>query len=149
MLRMRVRDGTEQSSPVSSFIKHPKYNADAAGYPNDIAVLRLQTSMDTSRPAVGTISLASGGKDYAGQTATISGWGLSAGGSTLNYLQKANMTVLTNSDCSSRWSGISGTSINDGHICIDASGRSACSADGGGPLVYNGTLVGIMSWNNF
>ncbi|XP_067674529.1 chymotrypsin-like serine proteinase [Haliotis asinina] len=121
-------DGTEQESSVSSYTNHPNYNGNAAGYPNDIAVLRLQTFMDTSSSAV---TLASGGSDYAGQTATISGWGrLCGGGSTPNYLQKVDMTVLTNSVCSSRWSGISGATINSGHICMEASGKSACSVKG-------------------
>ncbi|XP_067676542.1 chymotrypsin-like serine proteinase [Haliotis asinina] len=147
MLRMNNVDGTEQESSVSSYTNHPNYNGNAAGYPNDIAVLRLQTSMDTSSSAVGTISLASGGSDYAGQTATITGWGrLSGGGSTPYYLQKVDMTVLTNSVCSSRWSGISGATINSGHICIEASGKSACSGDSGGPMVVSNTLTGITSW---
>ncbi|XP_071114885.1 chymotrypsin-like serine proteinase [Haliotis cracherodii] len=147
MLRMNNVDGTEQYSSVTSYTNHPNYNGNAAGYPNDIAVLRLTSSMDTSSSAVGTVSLASGSYDYAGQTCTISGWGrLSGGGSTPNNLQKVDMTVLTNNDCSSRWSGISGATINTGHICIFESGRSACSGDSGGPLVCGNTLTGITSW---
>ncbi|XP_071115166.1 chymotrypsin-like serine proteinase [Haliotis cracherodii] len=146
MLRMNNVDGTEQYSSVTSYTNHPNYNGNAAGYPNDIAVLRLTSSMDTSSSAVGTVSLASGSNDYAGQTCTISGWGRLSGGSTPNNLQKVDMTVLTNNECSSRWSGISGATVNSGHICIFESGRSACSGDSGGPLVCGNTLTGITSW---
>ncbi|XP_048236587.1 chymotrypsin-like serine proteinase [Haliotis rufescens] len=136
ILRMNDNDGTEQYSSVTSYTNHPDYNGNAGGYPNDIAVLRLSTSMDTNSSAVSTVNLASGSNDYAGQTCTISGWGrLSGGGSTPNVLQKVDMTVLTNTDCSNRWSSISGATVN-----------SLNHGDSGGPLVCGNTLTGITSW---
>ncbi|XP_071114886.1 chymotrypsin-like serine proteinase [Haliotis cracherodii] len=148
MFRMNNVDGTEQYSSVTSYTNHPNYNGNAADYPNDIAVLRLTSSMDTSSSAVGTVSLASGSNDYSGQTCTISGWGRLIHlpcFCTPNYPQKVDMTVLTNNDSSSRWSGISGATVNSGHICIFESGRSACSGDSGGPLVCGNTLTGGIS----
>ncbi|XP_046580112.1 LOW QUALITY PROTEIN: chymotrypsin-like serine proteinase [Haliotis rubra] len=146
MLRMNNVDGTEQYSSVTSYTNHPSYNGNAAGYPNDIAVLRLQTSMDTSSAAVGTsvwllvqrLFRTNSHDQRMGKT--LWRW------KHPNNLQKVDMTVLTNSDCSSRWSGISGATVNSGHICIFASGKSACSGDSGGPMVVGNTLTGITSW---
>nr|P35003.1 RecName: Full=Chymotrypsin-like serine proteinase; Flags: Precursor [Haliotis rufescens]CAA50572.1 unnamed protein product [Haliotis rufescens] len=146
MLRMNNVDGTEQYSSVTSYTNHPNYNGNAAGYPNDIAVLRLTSSMDTSSSAVGPsvwllverLCRTNMYDQRMGKTQWR--W------QHPNNLQKVDMTVLTNSDCSSRWSGISGATVNSGHICIFESGRSACSGDSGGPLVCGNTLTGITSW---
>ncbi|XP_071100833.1 chymotrypsin-like serine proteinase [Haliotis cracherodii] len=146
MHRVNIIDGTEQYSSVTSYTNHPQYDGNAAGFPNDIAVIRLETPMDTSSPAVSTITLASGSNDFAGSRCTISGWGVLPDGSTPDILQKVTMTTITNSDCASRWSGASGAAINSGHICIFESGKASCSRDSGGPMVCNGQLAGITSW---
>jgi hypothetical protein len=49
------------------------------------------------------------------------------GGSSPDRLQDVQMTVIGNSECYTRWSSVSGATINDGHICIYQSGKSACS----------------------
>ncbi|KAK6166001.1 hypothetical protein SNE40_022799 [Patella caerulea] len=145
--RLNNVDGTEQTIYISSIVNHPNYNGNAAGYPNDISVLRLSSNANTGSSAVSIIGLAPSGSSFAGQTCTISGWGRTSGTSSLpNILQHVAMGKISNSDCSSRWSGISGATINSGHICVYQSGRSACNGDSGGPMICNNMLAGVTSW---
>ncbi|KAK3083387.1 hypothetical protein FSP39_021367, partial [Pinctada imbricata] len=125
-------------------LQHPNYGSGAGAYPNDIALLRLSSSVSTSSNSIGIISLASGNGDYAGQTCTITGWGRTSSGSP-NTLQKVDMKVMTNSACKNTW----GSNIISSHVCIENSGASACSGDSGGPLVCGGTLVGATSWGHY
>jgi len=120
--------------------RHPNYNGNANGYPNDVAVLGFSSIATNAN--INYITLASSG-DFAGASCVISGWGLTqAGGSVPTILQQATFTVLTNAACSNTW----GTSINAGHICISAPSASACNGDSGGPLVCSSQLAGATSW---
>ncbi|XP_050418366.1 chymotrypsin-like serine proteinase [Patella vulgata] len=145
--RLNNIDGTEQTIYISSIVNHPNYNGNAAGYPNDISVMRLSSNANTGSSAVSTIGLAPSGSSFVGQTCTISGWGRTSGTSSLpNILQYVGMGKISNSECSTRWAGISGATINTGHICVFQSGRSACNGDSGGPMICNGMLAGVTSW---
>jgi secreted trypsin-like serine protease len=122
--------------------RHPNYNGNGNGYPNDIAVLGFSSIATNAN--VGFISLAtSSDGTYAGVSCVISGWGLTvAGGSPPIILQQGTMTVMTNTACANTW----GTAINSGHICITAPSVSSCNGDSGGPLVCSGKLAGATSW---
>ena len=88
---------------VSSILKHPDYN-DTLPVDYDIAILTL-TKQITFSPTVAPICLpASVQADFAGEGATVTGWG-----STLAYgisasfpttLQEVDMQVMENSQCS-------------------------------------------------
>ena len=88
---------------VSSILKHPDYN-DTLPVDYDIAILTL-TKQITFSPTVAPICLpASVQADFAGEEATVTGWG-----STLAYgisasfpttLQEVDMKVMENSQCS-------------------------------------------------
>ena len=88
---------------VSSILKHPDYN-DTLPVDYDIAILTL-TKQITFSPTVAPICLpASVQADFAGEGATVTGWG-----STLAYgisasfpttLQEVDMKVMENSQCS-------------------------------------------------
>ena len=87
---------------VSSILKHPDYN-DTLPVDYDIAILTL-TKQITFSPTVAPICLpASVQADFAGEEATVTGWG-----STLAYgisasfpttLQEVDMQVMENSQC--------------------------------------------------
>ncbi|XP_046555661.1 chymotrypsin-like serine proteinase [Haliotis rubra] len=72
-------DGTEEYSSVASYVRHPDYNGNAAGFPNDITIVTLANNVNTNNSAIGTIPLADAGADFTGQDCTISGWGSLAG----------------------------------------------------------------------
>ena len=87
---------------VSSILKHPDYN-DTLPVDYDIAILTLRNQI-TFSPTVAPICLpASVQADFAGEGATVTGWG-----STLAYgisasfpttLQEVDMKVMENSQC--------------------------------------------------
>jgi secreted trypsin-like serine protease len=125
-----------------SFIRHPSYDENANGYPNDVSVLTF--SAVTTNSNLQPISMAtSSSGNFAGVSCVITGWGKTSSSSSLPYyLQQGSMTVMTNTACQSTW----GSSINAGHICVTSSTVSACNGDSGGPLVCSGVLAGATSW---
>jgi secreted trypsin-like serine protease len=122
--------------------RHPGYDGNAAGYPNDVAVIGFVAVSYNSNVAAIALATSSAGS-FAGQTCTITGWGQTGPIGIPEILQQAQLTVLTNADCINTWGAVR---INDGHICIQAAGRSACSGDSGGPLECGNTLAGATSW---
>lgn len=60
----------------------------------------------------------------------VAGPYVTGGGSLPNYLQKVNITKITNNRCSQLWQSVTGASIFDSHICFfDEVGqdKSACN----------------------
>ncbi|XP_061175620.1 elastase-1-like [Saccostrea echinata] len=144
--------GSEQTINIAEIIMHEQYNGGGSGIPNDIALLRLQDSADTSRPEIGIVALpSSSNQEFSTRdTCFISGWGkTSANGGVADVLQHVQINVLTNSDCSWRWLF---QSILSTHICVGGGSESACNGDSGGPLVCqkNGqwVLAGVTSWGS-
>ncbi|XP_076107524.1 chymotrypsin-like serine proteinase [Mytilus galloprovincialis] len=153
---LRIAAGTTELSDtsrtvrtLSRIIMHPSYSGSAAGYPNDIALLELSQalSLGGNMAAIAVPST----QDFTGSRCFLSGWGrLSGSGSSPNVLQDVEMTVISNSECTTRWASVNGATINSGHICIHETGKSACSGDSGGPMTcYSGNtpyLAGATSW---
>merc|ERR1712170_58839 len=148
----RIRAGSSTRSSggqlryLSSRTNHPSYCGSCGGFPHDISVITVSQSF-TFGSSVATIGLAT--SDYTGQTCTITGWGRTSSSNSLpTSLQGVNIGVISNSDCSSRMSSVSGATINSGHICIYDSGRrrGSCNGDSGGPLKCGSLLAGITSW---
>ncbi|CAC5399727.1 Chymotrypsin-like serine proteinase,Trypsin delta [Mytilus coruscus] len=138
---------------LSSFTMHPDYDGFGDGFPNDIAVLELESALPFSS-SIAKIEMADDEGDFAGDKCMITGWGLTNDEPGLpDVLQEVTMTVLSNTDCTDRWSTVTGADINGGHICIgndQDSGKSACNGDSGGPMQceLQGTtyLAGATSW---
>ncbi|XP_011413121.1 fibrinolytic enzyme, isozyme C [Magallana gigas] len=141
---------TSQALAVNRIIMHPDYNGNGAGFPNDIALLELSGEVTSNRAEI--IGLARGTSSFIGNPdCWITGWGkTSANSGTAEVLMEAQMDVIDNGNCADQWRAVSGASIFDTHICIEAEGRSACNGDSGGPLVCkdNGAyvLAGATSW---
>merc|ERR1711902_356426 len=87
-------------------------------------------------------------QDFAGQEATVSGWGtLSSGGNQPTVLNEVDVTVTSNADCDSAYDG----GITSNMICAADPGKDSCQGDSGGPMVVEETsgrfsLVGVVSW---
>ncbi|OWF43505.1 fibrinolytic enzyme, isozyme C-like [Mizuhopecten yessoensis] len=141
-----------QTVPVSRIIMHPQYDNSGAGFPNDIAVLRLSRSVSTADKTAQIVQLPGENMSFLDNPdCWITGWGKTdANSGTAEVLMEARMEVISNGDCEQSWSQVSGASIYDTHICIEAQGKSACSGDSGGPLVcrVDGkyALAGATSW---
>ncbi|MCZ0983311.1 serine protease [Streptomyces diastatochromogenes] len=131
---------------VQEAIRHQDYNGNAAGMPNDIALLKLSTPIAYT-PLVQPIALPDP-PAYPGGTATLTGWGdINGSGTDTNTLQQATATLLTVAECQTRWPV---QNINAKHLCTydKATGVSACQGDSGGPLAQNGRVIGIVSWGH-
>ena len=79
---------------------------DSTTWKNDFSILTLAepvTFTDTVSPACLPSDVT---QDYAGQVATVIGWGIKEDGSRPAVLQKANVPVISNEDCRNGWSHI-------------------------------------------
>ncbi|XP_045514941.1 transmembrane protease serine 9-like [Pieris brassicae] len=122
---------------------------------NDITLLRLNKPVDYSyaiRP-VCIPPMESKTKTYAGEMATVAGWG--AMGETGNWscsLLEAQIPVLSEQEC---WStSYNKSKIRDVMLCAGfpaTAHKDACTGDSGGPLIaenheHTYDLIGIVSW---
>ncbi|XP_060064685.1 elastase-1-like [Ylistrum balloti] len=145
--------GYEQKIQISQIIKHGSYDGSAAGYPNDIAILRLASSAELNE-LVQLVPMASKGDGFAGNNdCWLTGWGkTSASSSVAPKLMEVNIDVISNTQCSLRWFLVSGASIFNTHICLFETNKASCNGDSGGPLVcrVNGQfiLAGVTSWGS-
>ncbi|XP_067648708.1 chymotrypsin-like serine proteinase [Haliotis asinina] len=143
-------DGTEEYFSVASYVRHPDYDGNAAGFPNDITIVTLANDANTTSSAIGTIPLADAGASFTGQDCTLSGWGSIAGSVALQDTPShATFPAISNAACTSLWAPVPGVVILPSHVCmVGTAGQSACHYDNGGPMVCNGVLVGLISWGD-
>ncbi|MGW9022838.1 trypsin-like serine protease [Streptomyces sp. NPDC055722] len=132
---------------------HQHYNPDTVQ--NDIAVLTLDRPLEQR-----WLQLAASNDSTlyrAGTSATVYGWGLTAGGgSDLSAnLRKATLPLVADSTCNSAMNSVLGADyFREGSmICAgtpatgtDEGTKSTCNGHSGGPLVVGGKIVGIVSW---
>lgn len=61
------------------------------------------------------------------------------------FLQKVDLEIFDDDECSSRH----GIQMHPSNICagVPEGGKGQCSGDSGGPLIFNNTQVGIVSWS--
>lgn len=142
---LTVDEGTEQIVGVSEAFIYP-YLAHGGLY-NDTALLRLNSSLQFNGN-VSAIALPEyNSTPEAGSNATMVGWGSTSNSSQPSFprrLQWAVAPVISLEDCIPLASGVPGVN----HLCTaDLPAVSICTRDGGGPLVQEGVVVGIASWN--
>lgn len=85
-----------------------------------------------------------------GSIATVTGWGFThEGGNLATQLQKLDVPVIDQSSCESFYK-VENDVITERMFCAGfAEGmKDSCQADSGGPLVYNGKQIGIVSWGH-
>lgn len=132
---------------MSSIKVNPSY---AAGtYNNDVAIMKLATSIPTSS-TISYAKLASSGSDPAAGTGlTVAGWGTtSSGGQSLPVnLLKVDVPVISRSTCNSNYG--SGR-VTTAMFCAGLSqgGKDSCQGDSGGPIINTSSRVqlGVVSW---
>lgn len=86
--------------------------------------------------------------------AIVTGWGLSDTGSdsTLiipDILQKLTVPIIPHSQCLALLASIGSSSLLlPENLCTGplTGGQSVCSADSGGPLIQDNTVIGVVSW---
>lgn len=127
-----------QRKQISQIIRHPEYNDNTLA--NDIALLRLSSPVilgGSGATATATIALAPTNiGNLLNTTSWVSGWGktrVNPGPEYPNQLYEVSLPIISNSQCSLYWSGITA-----GNICAGyGTGKDSCSGDSGGPLVIN------------
>ena len=138
-----IADAEFNRVDVAEIIDDPNY--ESLSFNSDFAILRLASPV-TFSSAISPACLPAGASQYAGEVATVTGWGtLSSGGNRPTALQEVDVTITTNAVCKNSYG-----SITDVMLCAADSGRDSCQGDSGGPLVVeeNGrqALVGVVSW---
>lgn len=143
--------GDGKTHRVSQIISHENWrgaNNITSGY--DIAVLRLATPASSSiTPASLPTQAIADQIAGVGQYVTVSGWGLTYGGSRTpsDKLREVALPVISNSNCSSQL----GANVGNGVICGGGpNGTSACNGDSGGPYAAQSGgkyySIGTVSW---
>ncbi|KAK1942588.1 Trypsin-4 [Phytophthora citrophthora] len=128
---------------VKFYTIHPDY--DGVTFENDVAVLELNKAVDID---VVRLASANGSDNEVGATAIALGWGKNETADYNTVLEKVSLEIISNTKCSSYYEDSSGDSgITKGMMCAwGGKGKDACTGDGGGPLLSNKALVGIVSF---
>merc|ERR1712066_129539 len=139
-------DGDYNRVSLSAITDHPDYNDWTLD--NDFSILTLAEPVPFTLEVSPACLPSDFSQDYAGQVATVTGWGtLQSGGNQPAVLNEVDVTVQTNTECTAAY----GTGeITSNMICAADAGKDSCQGDSGGPLVVkeNGrfTLAGVVSW---
>ncbi|OAL01786.1 trypsin-domain-containing protein [Phaeosphaeriaceae sp. SRC1lsM3a] len=132
---------------VSSIKVNPSYSSGT--YNNDVAILKLASSIPTSSTISYAQLAASGSDPAAGTGTTVAGWGTtSSGGQSLPVnLLKVDVPVISRTTCNSNYG--SGR-VTASMFCagLTQGGKDSCQGDSGGPIVNTATRVqlGVVSW---
>ncbi|XP_047115998.1 trypsin I-P1-like [Schistocerca piceifrons] len=92
---------------------------------------------------------APGQQTAAGTIATVVGWG-SVDYTTVvvSDLHKVDVPVWSDEDCQATYDYYV-YSVRENNICAGEEGKGKCGLDSGDPLLVNGQLVGIASWDGY
>ena len=80
---------------------------DGHGLSNDahsLSILNLAQPVDFDNTVSPACLPRNAGQDYAGQNATVTGWGIKEDVTRPSVLQEVNVTVITNEHCQDGWS---------------------------------------------
>ncbi|EAT46500.1 AAEL002347-PA [Aedes aegypti] len=131
-----------QKYKATKFIVHSRYNNPQ--FHNDIALVKLATKLEFSD----NVSSIEYSEKVVPQNATLTltGWGrTSTNGPIPTKLQTIDLKHISNEECKRLHGG--GSEVDIGHICtLTKTGEGACNGDSGGPLTYNGKIVGVVNF---
>ncbi|XP_077000714.1 plasma kallikrein isoform X1 [Tamandua tetradactyla] len=135
-------------SRIKEIIIHQQYTASERGH--DIALIKLETPLNYTESQKPICLPFKDDSNAIYTNCWITGWGFTEeNGTVQNILQKANIPLVTNEECQTKYTdhGITKQMICAGY---KEGGKDACKGDSGGPLVckHNGIwkFVGITSW---
>ena len=152
---------TEIQVGAKRVITHPEYGY---FYSNDIAMIVLESSLDSLNPMAPIIykplflPLSSGDGMYAeGTSVTVTGWGETEVEDTATILQKVETPIASTEECLEYWKQKTNMELDflstDSWVCTGKPPNTAHAyfGDSGGPVVVGNedgthTLVGIVSF---
>lgn len=126
------------------------------GAPHDVALLRLAEPVGLPRQLLLSASLRAE-LEQAGRTAIVAGFGLTETQQLASELRRAEVPIIANSECRTRWrvnQNLRPDDLGAAVLCAGegkAGARDSCPGDSGGPLfvrdpVGNLVQLGIVSW---
>ncbi|XP_063303095.1 transmembrane protease serine 2-like [Pelobates fuscus] len=146
-----LQKGGGFSSFVEKVIAHQNYDTKTKN--NDIALMKLKSTI-TFSSAARPVCLPNHGMNWvADKQCWISGWGATyEGGSSTSYLRDASVKLIDSTTCNKP--SVYNDAITSTMICAGylSGGIDTCQGDSGGPLVTQTNnlwwLVGDTSWGN-
>lgn len=136
-------DRCGQLRKVKNVLKHPKYRDET--FSDDIAIICVQKNFKFNM-FVQSIHLPRfESNDKIGADVIVSGWGKT--NEEIEYqdnLRFAKIQIVDINECNKTYDG----DIDNDMICAaPKEGRKgSCYGDSGGPLTFNGILIGLVSW---
>ncbi|XP_070128365.1 granzyme M isoform X3 [Equus przewalskii] len=134
---------------IRAAVPHPEYKP-LPHLENDLALLKLDGKVKTSR-TIRPLALPAGRQAVAaGARCSLAGWGLThQNGPLARALQELDLRVLDARMCNNSrfWDG----AITPRMLCLEApsKGQGPCKGDSGGPLVCSrGKVAGILSFSS-
>ncbi|KAL3457285.1 trypsin-like serine protease [Aspergillus heterothallicus] len=133
---------------VSKIAIHPQYSKPEV-LENDIAIITLDGDLSFDS-AVGAIELPvlGSGLPGTGEQVLISGYGATVEGRAYSPdLRSVMVGVVDKGACEIAYKDYA-VPVTQGVFCagVQEGGKGSCTGDSGGPVVSNGVLVGIVSW---
>ena len=143
---LSANEGTQHRQTVNSWDYRIHHSYNDQNLQNDVSILLLPGNAPLNN-AIRVIELAGGNSwDFAGEWATMTGWGGIDGGGTSTHLRWTNNNIISNAQCSSTLANIIHSTI----CTSTAGGRGTCGGDSGGPLTVQfqgqSLLVGVTSF---
>jgi len=141
----KTDDASQTKVEVATITDDPLYNSNTMK--NDFSILTLKEPVTFTREISPACLPSDTNQLYAGQVATVSGWGtLQSNGNQPTVLMEVDVTVTTQTVCRN----VYGNDISTINICAMDAGKDSCQGDSGGPLVIqeNGrfALIGVVSY---
>lgn len=132
-------EDTKQIFDIAAYYQHPDFNSQ--NYDNDIVLVKLSQPV-TETAAVKPVKFqqAKGNDPETDGAVDTTGWGANYLGKRLDKLQELNIDILPRWKCNTY-----GVAFTSNMFCSGKPRKDTCDGDSGGPLLYNGVVVGITS----
>ncbi|XP_054152828.1 mite allergen Der p 3-like [Oppia nitens] len=120
------------------------------GYHYDLALLKIQGKFQLGSPDMDKIQLAAPGSNVTvGSLLTVTGWGIYnlTDRKLSPKLRTVDVPVVDWLKCVDAYKR-NKMNVTQDEFCAgyDQGGKDSCTSDSGGPIKYQNTLVGIVSW---